>query len=91
MIGSWAVDATGIQSIALRDLYKTAAQQVLDRAKDMLAAGRGEAEVAQWGVQSRKQLKVAIRQQGPDILRLINEARSEAQPIVRGRGGRPTD
>jgi hypothetical protein len=78
-IGGLDLQAMGNQADFLRQLYRQGDEAILASGKQMLGAGKGEGEVARWVVDQRNNLKVTIRQKGPDLFRKIAEWRNQAK------------
>jgi hypothetical protein len=75
-IGGMDVEQLGDQANFLRKLYQQGDEQILASGRKMLAAGKGEEEVARWVVKERNTLKVTIRERGPALFRKIAEWRN---------------
>ncbi|MGH7491685.1 MAG: DUF4157 domain-containing protein [bacterium] len=61
---------------ALREAYAQGVKAISDEAALMLSKGASAAEVADWAVAARNNLKQQIRDQGPRIIKLLAEARN---------------
>jgi hypothetical protein len=75
-IGGMDVEQLGDQANFLRGLYQQGDERILASGRKMLAAGKGEEEVARWVVNERNTLKVTIRDKGPALFRKIAEWRN---------------
>lgn len=60
----------------LREIYDTAAKGITETAKEAVAKGAPQGEVAKWATEARNQLKAKIRADGNPILEKVFEARN---------------
>jgi hypothetical protein len=75
-VGGMQLMVGGNRADFLRDLYAKGNDKILSDARAMLRSGKNEEEAARWVVETRNQLKITIREQGPVLFKKIVEYRN---------------
>jgi hypothetical protein len=78
-VGSMSMTGAGMQSDFLREMYRDGNEEILKAARQMISEGKSESEAARWVVEARNDLKLAVRNKGPELFKKIVEYRNNTK------------